>query len=600
MRSPARCSFLFISAAIAALVLVFTLSLVRQAMSQMASSGAKDQPARPLPRGMKAPAVDFRDVAAQAGLSAGVVSGELDQTSVVENTGTGVAIFDYDNDGLPDIFLVQGDRLKPGPTPLTPHLYHNLGGLRFEDVTEKAGIGHTGWGQGVCAGDADNEGTVDLFLTQWGHNVFLHNMGDGTFRDETRERGLDRPGSRWSTGCAFIDYDRDGWLDLVVANYIDFDAQQTPRPRDRSGCTWKGIPVPCGPRGLKGETMTLYHNDGHGHFTDVTKQAGIETPSQYYGFTVLTGDFDNDGWPDFFVACDSTPSLYFHNKRNGTFEEIGLTTGLAVNEDGREQAGMGATAADYDGDGYLDIFKTNFSSDTNTLYRNLGNGTFSDVTAYAGLAVQTRYVKWGTAFVDIDNDGWKDLFVADGHVYPFVEKYGLGEEFRQPRQLFWNRGDGQFFDMSSTAGPGITAKHSSRGIAVGDLDNDGSEEIVVVNLFEPPSLLKNFGPRGNALLVRALTASGRDAIGARITVTAGHRKQIDEVRSGGYHISQGDFRIHFGLGPVTKVDVTIRWPQGATEIFKDVPANQWIVAREGKGIVERHPLHLPPSASRQR
>jgi len=599
MRSSSRRS-LSVSAAIGALVLVCALLLERQGLSQMASTGAKDQPARPLPRGMKAPAVDFRDVAAQAGLSAVVVSGELEQTSVVENTGTGVAIFDYDNDGLPDIFLVQGDRLKPGSTPLTPHLYHNLGGLRFEDVTEKAGIAHTGWGQGVCAGDADNEGRVDLFLTQWGHNVFLHNMGNGTFRDETRERGLDRPGSRWSTGCAFIDYDQDGWLDLVVANYIDFDAQQTPRPRERSGCTWKGIPVPCGPRGLKGETMTLYHNDGHGHFTDVTKQAGIETPPHYYGFTVLTGDFDNDGWPDFFVACDSTASLYFHNKRNGTFEEISLATGLAVNEDGREQAGMGATAADYDGDGNLDIFKTNFSSDTNTLYRNLGNGTFSDVTTQAGLAVQTRSVKWGAAFVDIDNDGWKDLVVAAGHVYPFVEKYGLGEEFRQPRLLFWNRGDGQFFDMSSTAGPGITAKHSSRGIAVGDLDNDGSEEIVIVNLFEPPSLLKNFGPRGNALLIRALTASGRDAIGARITVTAGHRKQIDEVRSGGYHISRSDFRVHFGLGPITKVDVTIRWPQGATETLKDVAANQWIVAREGKGIVERHPLQPPPSASLQR
>ena len=584
---PSRSTFL-IAAATAALALAFVLPLEREALSQMISSGATDRPVRPLPPGMKAPAVDFRDVAARAGLSAVVVSGELDQTFVVENTGTGVAIFDYDNDGLPDIFLVQGDRLKPGPTPLTPHLYHNLGGLRFEDVTEKAGIGHTGWGQGVCAGDVDNDGNVDLFLGQWGHNVLLHNMGNGTFRDETRERGLDRPGSRWSTGCAFIDYDRDGWLDLVVANYIDFDAQETPKPRDRSGCNWKGIPVPCGPRGLKGETMTLYHNDGHGHFTDVTKQAGIETPREYYGFTVLTGDFDNDGWPDFYVTCDSTPSLYFHNKRNGTFEEIGLTTGLAVNEDGREQAGMGATAADFDGDGYLDIFKTNFSSDTNTLYRNMGDGTFSDVTSHAGLAVHTQYVKWGAAFVDVDNDGWKDLFIADGHVYPFIEKYGLGEEFHQPRQLFWNRGDGQFFDMSSTSGTGITAKHSSRGIAVGDLDNDGSQEIVVVNLFEPPSLLKNFGPRGNSLLVRAVTASGRDALGARLTVTTGKRKQIDEVRSGGYHISQGDFRVHFGVGQAIKADVSIRWPAGAVETFKDVETNQWIVVREGKGIVERH------------
>jgi hypothetical protein len=554
----------------------------------MISTGATDQPVHPLPPGMKAPVVDFRDVAPQAGLNAVVVSGALDQTFVVENTGTGVAVLDYDNDGLPDIFLVQGDTLKPGPAPLTPHLYHNLGGLRFEDVTEKAGIGHLGWGQGVCAGDVDNDGYVDLFVTQWGHNVFLHNQGNGTFRDETRERGLYRPESRWSTGCAFMDYDRDGHLDLVVANYIDFNAQQTPRPRTSSGCNWKGVPVPCGPRGLKGETMTLYHNDGHGHFTDVTKQAGVETPREYYGFTVLTGDFDNDGWPDFFVTCDSTPSLYFHNKHDGTFEETGLLSGLAVNEDGREQAGMGATAADYDGDGYLDIFKTNFSSDTNTLYRNLGDGTFADVTSKAGLAVHTQYVKWGTAFLDFDNDGWRDLFIADGHVYPFIENYKLGEEFKQPRQLFWNRGDGQFYDMSSTGGPGITAKHSSRGVAVADFDNDGSMEIVVVNLFEPPSLLKNFGPRGNSLLIRAVTASGRDAIGARVNVTAGGRTQIDEVRSGGYHISQGDFRVHFGLGHETKADVTIRWPQGGADTWRGVEANQWIVVREGKGIVERH------------
>jgi hypothetical protein len=570
------------------LVLCTFLFVQRSALSQMVSSGATDQPVHPLPPGMKPPVLEFRDVAPQAGLTAEVVSGELDQTYIVENTGTGLAIFDYDNDGLPDIFLVQGGRLKSGADSLTPHLYRNLGGLRFEDVTEKAGIGHLGWGQGVCAGDVDNDGHLDLFLPQWGHNVFLHNQGNGTFRDETRERGFYRPESRWGTGCAFIDYDRDGYLDLVVANYVDFNAQETPRPRDRSGCNWKGIPVPCGPRGLKGETMTLYHNDGHGLFSDVTRQAGVETPREYYGFTVLTGDFDNDGWPDFYVTCDSTPSLFFHNKRNGTFEEMGLTAGVAVNEDGREQAGMGATTADYDGDGYLDIFKTNFSSDTDTLYRNLGNGLFDDVTSRAGLAVQTQYVKWGTAFLDFDNDGWKDLFIADGHVYPFVDKYNIGEQFHQPRQLFWNRGDGQFYDMSKGAGPGITAMHSSRGVAVGDLDNDGSQEVVIVNLFEPPSLLKNFGPRGNSLLVRALTQAGRDAIGARISVTCGRHKQIDEVRSGGYHISQGDFRVHFGLGRETRADVAIRWPQGSIDTFPGIDGNQWITIHQGKGIVERH------------
>jgi hypothetical protein len=574
----------------ASLALVPFSILLLKALPQMASTGASDQPARPLPPGMKPPVIDFRDIATQAGLNAVAVSGDIEQTALIENTGTGVAIFDYDNDGLPDIFFVQGDRLTPGRAPLTPYLYHNLGSLHFEDVTEKAGIGHLGWGQGVCAGDIDNDGYVDLFVTQWGHNVLLHNLGNGTFRNEARQRGLYRSQPRWSTGCAFIDYDGDGYLDLIVANYVDYAAIGQPRPRETSGCNWKGVPVPCGPRGLKGESMTLYHNDGSGHFIDVTKQAGVETPPEYYGFTALTGDFDDDGWPDFYIACDSTPSLLFHNKRNGTFEEIGLAAGVAVNEDGREQAGMGATAADYDGDGRLDIFKTNFSADTNTLYRNLGHMMFDDVTSRAGLAVHTQYVKWGAAFIDVDNDGWKDLFIADGHVYPFIDRYSTGEHFQQPRQLFWNRGDGQFFDMSSRAGPGITAPHSSRGIAIGDLDNDGSEEVVVVNLFERPSLLKNFGPHGNSLLIRALTESGRDAVGARITVSAGGHKQIDEVRSGGYHISQGDFRVHFGLGRQTKAELVVRWPDRQTESFGTVMANQWITIREHKGIVDRHPL----------
>ncbi len=583
--------------AVTAAALLLCAAVGTRAWPQAASTGAVDQPVRPLPPGVKPPSVDFRDLAAEAGLHAVTISGDLEQTYVVENTGSGVAIFDYDNDGLPDIFLVQGDRLRPSDPPLTPHLYHNLGALRFEDVTEKAGIGHTGWGQGVCAGDIDNDGYVDLFIGQWGHNVFLHNMGNGHFRDETKERGLDRPGSRWSTGCAFLDYDRDGHLDLAVANYIDFNAQETPRPRENSGCNWKGIPVPCGPRGLKGESMTLYHNDGHGHFVDVSKQAGVETPPEYYGFTVLTGDFDNDGWPDFYVTCDSTASLYFHNKRNGTFEELGVASGLAYNEDGREQAGMGATAGDYDHDGRLDIFKTNFSSDTDTLYHNSGDGAFADATSKAGLGTHTQDVKWGTAFVDVDNDGWQDLFIASGHVYPFVEKYGIGESFRQPRQFFWNRHDGQFFDMSGHAGSGISARHSSRGIAVGDLDNDGSMEIIVVNLFEPPSLLKNFGETGNSLLIRALTASGRDAIGARVTVKSALGTQIGEVRSGGNQISQGDFRVHFGLGHDARASVSIRWPQGATETLPGVEANQWIVVREGRGVVERHSFVHPSMLS---
>ncbi|MEO8130236.1 MAG: CRTAC1 family protein [Bryobacteraceae bacterium] len=481
--------------------------------------------------------------------------------------------------------LVNADHLKPLSPPPTVHLYHNLGGLRFEDVTAKAGLGHTGWGQGVCAGDFDNDGFVDLFIGQWGHNVLLHNLRNGKFRDEAKERGLDGPDARWSTGCAFIDYDRDGQLDLVVANYIDFRPDEVAKMGVPEPCDWRGLSVPCGPRGQKGEAMLLYHNDGRGHFTDVSRQAGVAGPRQYYGFTVLTGDFDNDGWPDFYVTCDSSPSLLFLNKHDGTFEETGVAAGVALDENGREQAGMGATAADYNGDGYLDIFKTNFSNDTSTLYRGTKDGGFLDVTAGSGLGVHTRDVKWGAGFFDFDQDGWKDLFVAAGHIYPTVDESKVGQTFKQPRELFWNRRDGKFFDMSSISGPGIAAKHSSRGIAMGDLDNDGEMEIVVVNLFEPPSLLKNFGPKGRSLLVRALAASGRDAIGARVSVTTDH-KQIDEVRSGGYHISQGDFRVHFGLGSATKADVSIRWVDGKTATFPAVAAGQRIVIREGKGIVE--------------
>lgn len=388
----------------------------------MAAGTATARPGKPLPPGVKPPKVEYRDVASSAGLTAVNVSGaEKHKSYIVETTGSGVALFDYDNDGLLDIFLVNGDRLDSALPRPTNHLYKNLGGLRFKDVSEQAGIGHTGWGQGVCAGDIDNDGYVDLMVTQWGQNVLLRNRGNGTFRNEAKERGLASGGRRWSTGCAFLDYDRDGDLDLFVAHYVDFDLQKTPRPGQDATCTWKGFPVLCGPRGLPGETMSLFRNDGKGTFTDVSKEAGIAGPKKYYGFTVLTADFDNDGWPDIYVACDSTPSLLYHNKGDGTFEEIGLYSGAALNEDGREQAGMGATTADYDGDGFLDIFKTNFSSDTPTLYRNYGDGTFVDATIAAGLAAHIRFIGWGAAFLDVDQDGWKDIFVVNGHVYPEVD-----------------------------------------------------------------------------------------------------------------------------------------------------------------------------------
>lgn len=547
----------------------------------MATGASVPRVRKPLPAGVEPPLVRYVDIAAQAGLTAANVSGaERGKQYIVETTGTGVAVIDFDNDGLQDLLFVNAGRLNSdGPPP--PHrLYRNVGGLKFADVTEGSGIRNNGWGQGVCAGDIDEDGKVDLFITHWGHNVFYRNLGGGKFEDQTKLRNLYNVRPRWSTGCAFLDYDRDGDLDLFVANYVDFDISATPKPGEKAQCKWKDLPVMCGPRGLPAETMSLYRNDGRGGFTDVSEKAGVAGPRNYYGFTVLTGDFDNDGWPDVYVACDSTASLLYRNKRNGTFEEIGVESGTAYNEDGREQAGMGATAGDYNRDGRLDIFKTNFSDDTPTLYRNTGD-SFEDATISAGLAVNTKFLGWGAAFVDVDHDGWKDLFEANGHVYPEVDAAGIGESFRQQRVLYWNVRGGAFHDISAAAGPGILARHSSRGIAVADLDNDGAMEFVIVNMHEPPSLLKNtVRPAGNWLMVRALTASGRDAVGARVTVTSSSGRQFEEVRSGGYHISQGDFRVHFGLGGDTEAQVEIRWPNGRIQHVGSTRANSAIVVRE--------------------
>ncbi|HEX4489382.1 MAG TPA: CRTAC1 family protein [Terriglobales bacterium] len=572
-------------------LLLCVVVIARDAVAQGVATGGSAMPARPLPTGMKPPDVRYEDIAAQAGLTGVNVSGaERGKQYIVESTGTGVAIFDYDNDGLPDIFLVNGGRLDDQGKGLKHFLYHNLGGLKFEDVTEKSGITHTGWGQGVCAGDIDNDGKTDLFVTQWGQNALYRNQGNGKFHEEAKERGLSSPKPRWSTGCAFVDFNRDGFLDLVVVHYIELDITKTPRPGNNSQCRWKGLPVLCGPRGLPAETVSFYQNDSHGHFSDISDKAHVTGPKSYYGFTALTADFDDDGWPDIYIACDSTANLYYHNLGGKMFEEIGVQGGIAYNEDGREQAGMGVAAADYDGDGRIDIFKTNFADDTHTLYRNAGHNNFDDATIAAGLAVNTKYLGWGTAFLDFDNDGWKDLVVANGHVYPEVDDAHTGEKFKQRRLLYWNRGDGQFFDLSQQAGPGVAAEHSSRGLAVGDLDNDGNLEVVVVNMGEAPSLLKNAIPAtGNALLVRALTL-GRDAIGARVTLTVDGRNQIDEVRSGGSFISQSDFRIHFGMGKAKAGDLSIRWLDGKTETLTGVAAGQIVTVEEGKRIVRKQPF----------
>jgi len=533
----------------------------------------------------------FVDEAQKRGLAMQNVFGGVDTKKyIIETTGTGVAIFDYDNDGWPDIFVVNGTTLDPlaGRKAPTNHLYRNNHDGTFTDVTEKAGLGKiSGWGQGVCVGDYDNDGNEDIFVTYYGKNVLYHNNGDGTFSDLSEKAHVSGTGKAWSTGCAFIDYDRDGKLDLFVATYVDFDVATAPGPGERASCMWKGVPVMCGPRGLPWSKNILYHNSGDGTFENVTAKAKIDQTNGHYGFSASTFDFDDDGWPDIYVACDSTPSILYHNNHDGTFTDVAVVAGAAFNEDGKEQAGMGSTIGDYNGDGKVDIFKTNFSDDTATLYRNNGDGTFDDVTYAAGLGLYTKYLGWGTMFVDVDNDGWPDLLLVNGHVYPEVTKQHLGSEYEEPRVLYRNLGNGKFEDVSESSGPGITTERSSRGLAVGDLWNDGRMSAVVSNMNEPVSLLVNQVKSGNHwIAIKTIgTKSNRDGIGAKIRVMAGGRVRLDEVRSGSSFDSNNDMRVHFGLGNnATKVEwVEVRWPSGLTERFGGLAEDGVRTVKEGEG-----------------
>ncbi len=527
--------------------------------------------------------------------------GALTKKYAFESTGSGVALIDYDRDGYPDIFLVNGSRLEafaPGSEP-TNHLFHNNRDGTFTDVTTRAGVGSGGWGQGVCVGDFDNDGFDDLFVTYYGRrNILYRNNGDGTFTDETARAGLSGPVRNWSTGCAFVDYDRDGKLDLFVTSYVDFDPATAGLPGSGPNCFSRGVAVFCGPRGLPAARSRLYHNQGSGKFADASAATGIAKASGCYGLGVLTGDFENRGWPDIYVACDSTPSLFFRNNGDGTFVESGVQAGIAYDEDGREQAGMGVSAGDYDADGLQDIFKTNFEDDVPDLYHNEGDGTFTFRTFDAKLGFNLKDLGWGGGFLDYDNDGWPDLFVANGHVYPELENRNHPESpYRQPNVLYHNSGNGRFEDVTSTAGPGFDLRRSGRGVAFGDLDNDGRIDILVNNQNDAPTLLHNESENTNHWISIQTTGtkSNRDGIGARVTVDAGGIRQIQEVRSGGSYLSQNDLRLHFGLRNAAKVDrIEIRWPSGATDRVEGIPADQCVTLEEGRGMATTKPLPRPP------
>jgi hypothetical protein len=541
-------------------------------------------------------AVRFTDITNQTGITFKHIS-TPEKKYIVESMSGGVALIDYDNDGYVDIFFVNSltvDLLKSQSKPQS-ELYRNNGNGTFTNVTRKAGVGDMGWGMGVCVGDYNNDGWDDIYVTCLGPNHLLKNNGDGTFTDVTKAANVNDP--RWSAGAAFFDYDNDGYLDLFVSNYVDFDVNNL--PEQGRPCKYRGIDVQCGPRGLRGAGDSLYHNNGNGTFTDVSVKAGVSDPNGYYGLGVVCSDFDGDGWVDVFVANDATPNFLYHNNGNGTFKDIGFVSGAAVNENGSEQACMGVTVGDYDHDGKFDIFATNFSQEYNVLYRGQGTNLFTDVSYAAKVAeVSMPYVGWGTKFFDYDNDGWLDLFVANGHVYPQVDSANLDAGYRQRKLLHKNNRDGTFSEVAAQSGDALMEKHVSRGVAFGDIDNDGDVDMVINDLDGSPQVLRNDGGNANnSVLIKTIgDRSNRDGIGAHVKVVSQDLTQIDEVRSGASYISHNDLRLHFGLEKRTKIDlVEIRWPSGAVEKIEGVGVNKVLVIKEGKGIVEQKEFNRLPN-----
>lgn len=530
----------------------------------------------------------FTNAAAQAGLDVLTVFGGKESNKyLLETTGCGVAFFDYNNDGWLDVFLVNGSTLEGFPKDKEPinHLYRNQGDGKFVDATYQAGLAQSGWGQGVCVGDYDNDGNEDLFVSYWGQNQLYHNKGDGTFENVTQKAHLSGSRPRWGTGCAFLDYDRDGYLDLFVANYIDFDIESAPVPE--SGlCRYKGIKVACGPPGLPGGKNALYHNKGDGTFEDVSDKAGITRASATYGLGVSTLDFDNDGWTDIYVANDSNPSVLYHNNRDGTLTDVAVKTGCAYSQDGKPQAGMGVGIGDFDRNGWMDIFKTNFAGDTSTLYSNTGKGFFEDITFSGGIGLNSRWLGWGCGFIDLDNDGWLDLFLVNGHVYPEVSQLKTEAAYQQQKVVYRNLRNGKFEDITDLLGSPATTVKASRGCAFGDFDNDGDTDIVINNVHDKPDLFRlDLLTKNHWITVKLVgTKSNRSAIGSRIRCVANGQSQFQEVRGGGSYISQNDTRVHFGLEDATRVErLDVRWPNGLEEQWTNLAVDHFLTLKEGSG-----------------
>jgi hypothetical protein len=534
----------------------------------------------------------FENVGERAGLAAVTVFGGRDQNKyLLETTGCGVAFFDYDGDGRLDLFQVNGTTLEGFPQGQEPtnHLYRNRGDGTFDDVTAKAEVGGSGWGQGVCTGDYDNDGHEDLFVTYWGQNRLLHNRGDGRFEDVTAKAGLLDPRTRWGTGCAFLDYDRDGRLDVFAANYIDIDLKTTATP-DTGLCRYKGVPVACGPPGLPGGKNVLYRNRGDGTFEDASARAGILKTGGTYGLGVSTFDFDDDGFVDLYVANDSMPATLYRNNRDGTFTDVAVRAGCAYSQDGKPQAGMGVAVGDYDRNGTMDVFKTNFAGDTSTLYANTGDGFCEDRTFASGIGSVTRWLGWGAGLVDFDNDSWLEVFLVNGHVYPEVAQLKTEAGYKQRKVVYENLGDGRLQEVTALLGPPATEEKAGRGAAFGDYDDDGSVDVAINNVHDRPDLYRALRRNENHWLTLRLvgTRSNRSAIGSRVRCLSGGVRQTQEVRGGGSYASQNDLRVHFGLGSATKVErIEVRWPNGLEEAWSDLTVDRVAVLQEGTGTAPR-------------